>query len=77
MKPFQIRLSILAAAFLSIGLVTDLLPHPALGPGLIQSCMNAVFTEEIPDAQVANEPQPLKLGRIQHESADQLSQDFQ
>lgn len=45
MNSLKLRLITIASIFFVVGLVADLLPHPALGPGLIQSCLNAIFPD--------------------------------
>ena len=52
-----------------MGLFADVLPHPALGPGLIQSGLEAVFPEE-DNTQIADSDLPLNLGQTIQESSD-------
>jgi hypothetical protein len=46
MSHTPLRLPVIAFFFLLMGIVVDLLPHPALGPGLIQSSMGIIFAEQ-------------------------------
>ncbi|MEM7770191.1 MAG: hypothetical protein AAGA75_16800 [Cyanobacteria bacterium P01_E01_bin.6] len=44
-----------------MGLVADVLPHPALGPGLIQSWLSATFPED-----ESNNPQIIEHDPLLH-----------
>ena len=69
MKSLELRFPIIATAFFLMGLFADVLPHPALGPGLIQSGLEAVFPEE-DNTQIADSDLPLNLGQTIQESSD-------
>lgn len=43
MNPSKPKVSILVVAFFAVGLIADSLPHPALGPSLIESYMSHRF----------------------------------
>ena len=70
MKSLELKLPIIAAAFLLMGLFADVLPHPALGPGLIQSGLEAVFPEEDNAPQIAGSDLPVNLGQMSQEFSD-------
>lgn len=40
------NISATIAVFLVVGILADLVPHPALGPGLIQSSFTAIFAQD-------------------------------
>ncbi|MEB3212984.1 MAG: hypothetical protein VKL39_16645 [Leptolyngbyaceae bacterium] len=68
MKRIEIKMPAIAFSFLLMGVFADLLPHPALGPGLIQSCFNTLF----PDPKNSTpQPQPLELGQSTHDEVAQ------
>jgi hypothetical protein len=54
MKRFEIKLPIIAVAFVMVGLIADFLPHPALGPGLIRSVFAMTFEEFDTNIRVTN-----------------------
>lgn len=54
MKFLEIRFPLIAIAFVIVGLVADMLPHPALGPGLIQSVISRTSEAMHPDVQMTN-----------------------
>lgn len=69
MKSLELRLPIIATAFFLMGLFADVLPHPALGPGLIQSSLEVIFPEE-DNAQIAGSDLPFNLGQMPQEIPD-------
>ncbi|MEB3359268.1 MAG: hypothetical protein VKK04_21260 [Synechococcales bacterium] len=58
------RLSILAITFLFTGLIADVIPHPALGPGLLQLGLNVLAPAEA-KAEINFERSPNQFSAIE------------
>ncbi|MGF1497489.1 MAG: hypothetical protein ACFB8W_11780 [Elainellaceae cyanobacterium] len=65
------RLSILVTAFLLTGLVADMVPHPALGPGIIRLGLNALAPEEAA-AETFFERSPHQLSTVESDQDDEI-----
>ncbi|GEM_PF-6705753 len=76
-KP-HMKVSILVTTFLGIGLIADLLPHPALGPSILTMGVNAIWGDRQTPVNADRETPSIQLGSNTVESITdrELEADF-